>query len=453
MSFPDAVLAALRAEPERVVVEHGTRKVTSTGLLAMISRIAAGMRARGVKPGVGVAMDTSVTPEALAAYLAGFALGARVVGIRPGFSAQQLDHILGDGVSLVVTDSVVAELVASADEPLLITTKPDDVARLVYTSGSTGLPKGCAQTYSAMSAHWSWSSWDSSTHQLAACMDRYLLFGSLASVVVQDYLALCLLHGGVAVIPIELAFPSVIQEYRITFTIMNVPRLYQMLDSLRANPVDTSSLQAMLVAGSPLAPHRLAEAVSLLGPVVYQGYGQSEAGSLSLLTPDDIADGQLASVGRPHPAVDVEIRDGEIWVRTPYMMREYWGDPAQTAEVLVDGWLRTRDLGHLADGHLFLTGRARDVIIVGGYPVYAGPIEGVLAGHPDVDQAYVVGNLDEVVHAFVIPVPGRTPDRSALSTLVLEALGPASVPSVITFVSSVPVAASGKPDKKALLRQ
>jgi fatty-acyl-CoA synthase len=450
MAFPDAVFAALRTEPSKIAVEHGAREVTKAELLGLTSRIAAGMRASGIKRGSGVAMVTSVTPEALAAYLAAWALGARVVGIRPGFSDRQLDHMLSDeGINLVVTDEALPDLLDTPDEPLILTSRPDDVARLVYTSGSTGLPKGCTQTYGALSVHYNWNpeKWDAATVRLAAACDRYLLFGSLASVVVQDYLALCLLHGGTAVIPEDLRFPDAISALRATFTIMNVPRLYAMLDSLRDNPVDMSSLQAMLVAGSPLPAHRLQEARDRLGPVVYQGYGQSETNGLTILTPEE---GHLDSVGRVQGGVELEIRDGEVWARNPWMMREYWDDPAQTAEALVDGWIRTRDMGELRDGYLYLTGRARDVVIVNGYPVYAGPIERALAGHPDVDQAYVLGP-DEVVHAFVIPLPGRTPTVAELSTVVEQELGPDSVPSSITFVSEVPVAASGKPDKKAFL--
>jgi fatty-acyl-CoA synthase len=450
MSFPDAVFAALREEPSKIAVEHGSRTVTRTELLGLTSRIAAGMRVAGVKRGSGVAMLTSVTPEALAAYLAAWALGARVVGIRPGFSDKQLDHVLGNGIDLVVDDSKIVELLDTPDEPLIITSRPDDVARLIYTSGSTGLPKGCVQTYGALATHYTWnpSAWDGVTARLAAACDRFLLFGSLASAVVQDYLSLCLLHGGTAVIPVELKFPDVISSLRITFTIMNVPRLYAMLDSLRDNPLDMSSLQGMIVAGSPLAPHRLAEARERLGPV-YQGYGQSETCGLTTLPPDD---DHLDSVGRPHDGVEIEIRDGEVWARNPWMMREYWENPAETAEVVVDGWVRTRDLGELRDGYLYLTGRARDVVIVNGYPVYAGPIERVLATHPDVDQAYVLGP-EEVLHAFVIPVAGREPSVAELSTLVKDELGPDSVPSTITFVDEVPVAPSGKPDKKALLSE
>ncbi|MBP2320959.1 acyl-CoA synthetase (AMP-forming)/AMP-acid ligase II [Kibdelosporangium banguiense] len=449
MSFPDAVFAALRAEPSKIAVEHGSREVTRAELLGLTSRIAAGMRVARVKRGSGVAMITDVTPEALAAYLAAWALGARVVGIRPGFSDKQLDHMLSDGLDLVVTDAKLPELLDTPDEPLILTSRPGDVARLVYTSGSTGLPKGCVQTYGALSAHYNWNpdNWDAATIRLAAACDRYLLFGSLASVVVQDYLALCLLHGGTAVIPEELRFPDVLSSLRITFTIMNVPRLYAMLDSLRDNPLDMSSLQGMIVAGSPLTPHRLAEAQQRLGPVVYQGYGQSETNGLTILTPEE---GHQDSVGRLQGGVEIEIRDGEVWARNPWMMREYWENPAETAEVVVDGWVRTRDLGELRDGYLYLTGRTRDVVIVNGYPVYAGPIERVLAQHPDVDQAYVLGP-EEVLHAFVIPLAGREPSIDELSSLVRDELGPDSVPTTITFVDEVPVAPSGKPDKKALL--
>lgn len=451
MAFPDAVFAVLRSEPSAIAVEHGTRAVSRAELLRLTSRIAAGMRASGVRRGSGVAMITEVTPEALAAYLAAWALGARVVGIRPGFSGKQLDHILGDGIDLVVTDANLPGLLAAEDEPFILTSRPADVARLVYTSGSTGLPKACAQTYEAMSAHYTWNpeQWDPATTAMAAACDRYLLFGSLASVVVQDYLALCLLHGGTAVIPTAPEFPAVLADLRVTFTIMNVPRLHAILDSLRDNPIDLSGLRGMIVAGSPLAPHRLREAMDRIGPVIYHHYGQSETNGLTIATPAEIAAGRTGTVGKPHGGAEIEIRNGEIWARTPWMMREYWANPEETAQVVADGWIRTRDLGTLRDGMLYLDGRARDVVIVNGYPLYTGPIERVLASHPGVDQAYVLGQ-EEVLHAFVIPRRETRPDRAELSALVRAELGQDSVPATITFVDSVPLAPSGKPDKQAL---
>jgi fatty-acyl-CoA synthase len=210
--------------------------------------------------------------------------------------------------------------------------------------------------------------------------------------------------------------------------------------------------------------------VEHLGPVVYQGYGQTEAGNIAMLTPTDIAaapDRVLGSVGRPHPQVEVSVRDeaeqevdrgrtGEIYVRAPYQMTRYWGQEEETQDTLRDGWLRTRDLGYQdADGFLYLVGRTRDVIMVNAMVVYAGPIEQVLMGHPDVAEAYVAGAPDEgsgeAVHAFVVLDGRRTPDLDALTALVRAELGEDSVPRTITVVPGVPMAATGKPDKRALL--
>jgi fatty-acyl-CoA synthase len=335
---------------------------------------------------------------------------------------------------------------------------------------------GCAITYRALSAHWSWQprEWSAVAARLAASFERYFLFGTLASMVVIEFLALCLLGGGTAVIPDEddprPLFPYGIERYRITGSIITVARLCRMLDLLRDEPADVGSLRALMVSGSPISSRRLASAVDRLGPVVYQGYGQTEAGSISMLTPDDIArcpDRALTSVGRPHPGVEISVRDqqdkqvlaggtGEIYVRSPYLMAGYWGKPEQTRDVLRDGWLRTRDLGWLDEaGFLHLVGRARDVIMVNALVVYAGPVERVLSEHPDVDQAYVTGAPDErtgeAIHAFVVPAADRVLDRDALIALVRAELGEDSVPTTITVVPSVPVAASGKPDKHALM--
>jgi fatty-acyl-CoA synthase len=294
---------------------------------------------------------------------------------------------------------------------------------------------------------------------------------------VMEFLGPCLLGGGTAVIPEDDGrplFPYAIERHRISGSIITVPRLCQMLDLLRTEPVDVSSLRGLMVSGSPLSPDRLAEAIERLGPVVYQGYGQTEVGNIAMLTPGDIArgpDGLLASTGRPHPRVEVSVRDedgrelapgddGEIFVRAPYQMTGYWADPAETRDVLRDGWVRTRDLGHLDDeGYLYLVGRTRDVILVNAMVVYAGPIERVLASHPGVVDAYVTAAPDErtgeAVHAFVVPAAERAFDRAAsaeLALLVRGRLGEDSVPQTITAVPGVPVAASGKPDKRALLR-
>ncbi|MEU8149093.1 AMP-binding protein [Nonomuraea sp. NPDC048901] len=488
MLFPLPLLDALRGSPGGVAFEHGSRTVSRGELLEMIRRLAGALADAGLGPGRGIAIRTAVSPEAFAAHMAAHALGCRVVGVRPGYPAAQLAHVLAMGVDALLVDRSsavpegplpvlsLAELLARADDgrPLAVTARPDDVAALTFTSGSTGRPKGCAITYRALSEHWAWQPrvWGPVAAALAESFGRYLLFGTLASMVVMEFLAPCLLGGGTAVIPEDdgrPVFPYAIERHRITGSIITVPRLYQMLRLLKDDPVDVGSLRALMVSGSPLSPSRLAAAVERLGPVVYQGYGQTEAGNIAMLTPADIARGNVASVGRPHPGVEISVRDeadrevaagvtGEIHVRSPYLMSGYWGQPEESRDTLRDGRLRTRDLGYVdEDGFLYLVGRTRDVIMVNAVVVYAGPIERVLAAHSDVDEAYVAGAPDELtgeaVHAFVVPAAGRTPDRDALTALVRAELGDDSVPRTITVVSAVPVAASGKPDKRALLDQ
>lgn len=144
-------------------------------------------------------------------------------------------------------------------------------------------------------------------------------------------------------------------------------------------------------------------------------------------------------------------------MRTPAQATAYWTDPVETAEVFVDGWVRTRDLARLdSDGYLHLLGRTREVIIVHANLVYAGPIERVLAADPTVAEAYVVGRPDdatgEAVHAYVVPAAGHTPDAGRLRALVAAALGEPSAPQTIQSIDRVPLGPSGKPDKRALAR-
>jgi acyl-CoA synthetase (AMP-forming)/AMP-acid ligase II len=495
--FPSPLLEALRKSPDSPAFEHGDRVVSRGEVLALVGRLAAALRAAGLGPGRGLAVTLAVSPEAFAAHMAAHVVGCRVVAVRPGYTPGQLAHVLGMDVDAVLVDRSTATenlLAAAGNTPLLslgsclagrgeaepvVTAEPDDVAFVAFTSGSTGNPKGCAITYRALTAHWAWQPrvWSPVAAAFADAFRRYMLFGTLSSIVVMEFLGPCLLGGGTAVVPDEDGrppFPYAIERHRISGSIITVPRLCQMLDLLRTEPADVSSLRALMVSGSPLSPDRLAEAVDRLGPVVYQGYGQTEVGNIAMLTPGDIAggpDGRLASTGRPHPQVEISVRDetgdelvpgqdGEIFVRCPYQMKQYWRDPGETRDVVRDGWIRTRDLGHVDDeGYLYLVGRTRDVILVNAMVVYAGPIERVLASHPDVIDAYVTGAPDErtgeAVHAFVVPSGDRALDGTAsaeLAALVRAQLGEDSVPQTITEVPGVPVAASGKPDKRKLLR-
>lgn len=499
--YPQAILDLLAADPARPVFEHDGRTVTAAEMLDLVARISTGLRRAGIGPADGVAMAVGVSPEAFAAMIAAYVVGARVAGVRPGLTPGQLTHLLGQGHAAVVVDPSTATpglRAAAGDLPLLAVGsvdglvdltatraeeamptpagRPDDVARIVYTSGSTGNPKGCLQTYAALGAAWAAhpDRWPPAIRDLAARLDRYLVFGTLSSLVMMEYATLTLAAGGtlVAADPArepEPFFPGALARFGATASVITVPRLTRMVAVQRTDPVDLRTLRALLVSGSPLSPDRLAEAISVLGPVIFHGYGQTETGMISMVTPAELVATPAVSrsVGRPPAVVDVQVRDaqgrpvpvgvpGELFVRTPAQASGYLDDPIETAEVFVDGWVRTRDLARLdADGYLYLLGRTRDVIIVNANLQYAGPIERVLAEHPDVVEAYVVGAPDEetgeAVHAFVVAAdPGRPPDPDALRDLVEERLGVLSRPKTVTVIDAVPIAPSGKPDKRSL---
>jgi fatty-acyl-CoA synthase len=327
------------------------------------------------------------------------------------------------------------DLLAAPDDsrPITAEGRAHHVARVNFTSGSSGRPKGCAWSYGALHPAFDPARWPPDLAKLISCFERCLAYGSWSMPAMLTFAARSLLIGGTVVVAGEderQDLAHLIERHQVTGALTLVPGLGRMLEVLGKRPVDVSCLRALVVTGSPATPRLLADAVARLGPVVWQGYGQSESGLISLLTPDDIArspGAAVESVGKVLPHVAVSIRDaagqpvtaggiGQIFVRSPQLMAGYWGDDvAQTGEVFRDGWLNTRDIGYLMpDGFLHLTGRARDVIMVDGHVRYAAAIERVLAGNPDVEQAHVVGAPDEwsgeAIHAFVVPRAGRAPD-------------------------------------------
>ncbi|MGH3489007.1 MAG: AMP-binding protein, partial [Actinopolymorphaceae bacterium] len=266
------------------------------------------------------------------------------------------------------------DLLAAHDDgwPLTVRARPHDIARVNFTSGSSGRPKGCMWTYAALHPMFDPDLWPPEQARLVADFARCLVFGSWAMPVMLTFAGRSLLVRGTVVIgadDVRQNLADEIERHRITGTVTPVPALRRMLDSLRQRPADLRCLRALVVTGSPASPQLLAAAVERLGPVLWQGYGQSESGMIALLTPDDLAglagmaghrDRVLTSVGRVLPHVELSVRDretgrsvpageiGQLFVRHPQMMAGYWGDDAgETAEVLRDGWLDTRDLGRL----------------------------------------------------------------------------------------------------------
>jgi fatty-acyl-CoA synthase len=268
-------------------------------------------------------------------------------------------------------------------------------------------------------------------------------------------------------------FFGMIEEHRITATMLVPVMIYVLLDSPMATTADLSSLETIFYGASPMSPTRLAEGIRTWGNRFFQFYGQTEAPmTLSVLhkddhDPDDLE--RLGSAGRPVPWVRLGLLDddnrevaegeaGEICVRSPLVMRGYHGLPEQTAETTAGGWLHTGDIGRIDDdGYLFIVDRKKDMVVTGGFNVFPREVEDVIARHEAVAQVAVVGVPDdrwgEAVKAVVVLKPGQTVDAATLVDMVKEAKGSVQAPKSVDFVDQIPLSPLGKPDKKALRAQ
>jgi fatty-acyl-CoA synthase len=453
----------------------------------------------------GLAFLTSNSPEAFLAKIAAQLLGWRAVGVDRVLAAAEQRHIVADaGASALVCDPTTAEeakAVVPAGSDLMVLTlgcspagpdlldmarsqpatpiqprgQPGDVARLFYTGGSTGRSKGCRHTFGTLDNHWAWQPrrWSPRAAAFAKAAQRYLLTSPAGTSVGGDYLALALLSGGTAYLHDRFSAEETlraVERERITAAFVGTAKLYHVLDHPELASTDTSSLRAITFAGSAITSRRFRQAIDRFGAILHEAYGQTEAGLISVLAPEDLAgaaaEDRLLSAGRPEPGVSISVRDGSgrelpagrvgtVWTRTGQLMDGYWGLPELTAQTIVHGWLNTGDLGRLdSDGFLHLVDRAKDMVIVRGENCFSHSIEEQLARHPAVRQAAVIGvpsqTNGENVHAAVVTHPGATVAPAELRDLVARTLSPLHAPQTVEFVDELPLTSAGKVDKKAL---
>ena len=482
---------------------YGDRRLSYADLAAMTRGLVAALREQGMRPGSTVAVLTGNAPESIALQFAMHLLGCRTVWIAMAPRAHQVDFARQAGADTFVyhvpTHAAVGEeLVALLDSVRVLCLGPGglgpdllaprapvtdtdligltaDVAtepESVYqTSGTTGRPKlvhhghEFFRTMPSLAEYWLVHRSSRRTH---LSMHR---FSHVASQVVS---LMVLFLGGRVVLsePIDaVAFLGLVERERVNTTVVTPPVLYELLDVLAERDFDTSSLLELTCGGASVAPARLAQAIDRLGPVVRLVYGMSELPVISELCGvdhDPEHPRRLQSCGVPFGDVRIEVRDesgrpvppgvlGEVWVSGVMVMTGYWGRPDLTDAVLADGWLRTRDVGHLdEDGYLSLVDRSDGVILTGrgSANVYSRPIEDVLAAHPQVRAAAVIkvpdDALGEVPHAFVVRAPGAVVTEDELRDLVAERLDGMWAPRGVDFVDSLPLVGFGKVDKQSL---
>jgi len=265
---------------------------------------------------------------------------------------------------------------------------------------------------------------------------------------------------------------QLIPKHRITHTFLVPAALLFLTLVPRVEDIDFSSLEIIAYGASPISEDLLVRCIDLFGCGFYQVYGLTETtGAISLLTPSDHVDvdhrERLRSAGQPMRGVEIRCVDtttgedvapgevGEIWIRSPQVMKGYWRQPDATAEaVSADGWFRTGDAGYVVDGYLYLHDRVKDMIVSGAENVYPAEVENALMKHPGVGDVAVIGvpseRWGEEVKAIVVAAKGQSPTAADLITFAKTQLAGYKVPKSVDFTDSLPRNPSGKILKKDL---
>lgn len=412
------------------------------------------LRTRGVRPGGRVAIDLPRGPELLPAHLASLAAGACVVPINPTLPAAERARVLERAQPVAVLERE-DERPGSGDAPSI--SDNDGPALLIFTSGTTGEPKGVPHTLASLEANL-----DGLAHSWALQPGERLLHVLPAHHVHGLVLAL---YGGARMgMPLfvmerfdaALALRALARHEIRVF--MGVPTMYHRMRLAEADdlPGSLPSMRVFISGSAPLSPADFAGFAERFGFEPLERYGLTE----TLIVSSNPLDGERipGTVGRPLPDTEVRLAgDGEIEVRGPGVMAGYWRDAGASAASFRDGWFRTGDLGEWHEsGHLRISGRLKELIIVGGSNVLPGEVEHALAGVNGVDELAAAGVADpdrgEIVAAFVVARPGTDPAalEAALRERAERELASYKRPRSYRFLRELPRSALGKLDRRRL---
>jgi long-chain acyl-CoA synthetase len=481
-----------------VAIRHGSRALTYRELDERSNRLAQALLRAGVGPGSRVAHLDRTGAEVIELLFATSKIGAVLVPLNWRLAVPELAQIVADaGAPVLIAGETFAETAAAlagarsatlrvlevgpAYERWIAAHDPvdpgargasGDTVVQMYTSGTTGVPKGVLTTH----------------RNLAAAAETSPLWGFDAETVSLTPLPMFHIGGigwtflglwnGATTILVSAFEPEaaldVLEHQRVTNAVF-IPTMLQMLAAVPgAAERDFSALRSIAYGASPITTPVLKAALRTFHCALFGIYGLTETtgAAVQLDAADHDPGGPrehlLRSVGRPYPWVQLRIVDpdtgvacgpnevGEVWLRAPNVMAGYFNRPEETAAALTaDGWLRTGDGGHLdARGYLFLTDRIKDMIVSGGENVFPVEVEEALAQHPAVDQVAVIGVPDErwgeTVKALVVLRTGAVASAGELTAFARERLAGYKLPRSVDFVSELPRTPSGKVLKREL---
>ncbi|QIG78766.1 long-chain-fatty-acid--CoA ligase [Stakelama tenebrarum] len=521
-TLTDLLQSAATRYPGSPALDFMGRRWSYAEIDWLAARCAAGMHAMGVRPGDRIGLCLPNTPYFVIAYFAVLRLGGIVASINPLYTEREMAHLVADaGAKLIfvpdlpeIVEKAAAldtlqnivicpidrvlppvkalayrilkrklrvtppwpqsrmvafdELTAHEDDCPAHRNRPDDVAVLQYTGGTTGLPKGAMLTHGSLIANCLQTAKHDShcPDRREAVMGVLPMFHVFALTTVLNYSV----YGAACIVLLPRfemkPFLAAMRRTR-PERLFVVPTITIALNDLPdAALPPMGQLRMCISGGAPLPPEVRARFEARTGCRMVEGYGLSEASPIVTCNPITglVKDG---SAGLAYPDTIIEIRSlddgspvesgssGEVCVRGPQVMKGYWNRPEETAEVLSDGLLRTGDVGYLdSDGYLFLVDRIKDLILCGGYNVYPRMIEDALYEHPDVAEASVIGVPDqyrgEAPKAFVKLREGAETTAESLRGFLKDKLSKIEMPREIELRDELPKTLIGKLSKKEL---
>jgi malonyl-CoA/methylmalonyl-CoA synthetase len=482
-----AVAASLGDKP--FLIENGECVLSFSDLEEQTGRLAARLAALGGKPGERIVVQVEKSPQAVLLYLAVQRLGMVFVPLNTAYTAGELAYFLSDAdpviavcrpadVAAVIALAGTAQVVTLGDDgsgsllsdmPLdsapLAQREPDDLAAILYTSGTTGRSKGAMLTHRNLLANaetlhnlWRWSSEDVLLHILPI-YHVHGLFVALHGALLAG--ATVLFHRGFDP-------AKIITQFATATVMMGVPTHYtRLLDMPELTPAACDHMRLFVSGSAPLLAEVHDRFAAMTGQRILERYGMTETGMIT----SNPYDGErvAGTVGYALPGEDVRIRDGDqdaapgepgvLEVRGPNVFAGYWRQPEKAAEEFREGgFFVTGDIATMAsDGRITLVGRAKDLIIAGGLNIYPKEIEEAIDALPQVDESAVIGvhhpDLGEGVVAVVVPQKGASLDPEAMLVSLEGQLARFKRPRHIAIVAALPRNAMGKVQKAELRKE